>query len=117
MKRFFVVLCVLLVSACTTVNNPLTPNRLATLESSYGVLLSAAVAYRNACARRALPASCRPIVVEIQKAGAVAQTRVLALRGFVRANPTIDATALLVAAESAVDAFRQVSVVYQVGVQ
>lgn len=114
MKKFGVLLVVLLLSACTTINNPLTVNRLAALESAYGVVLSAAVAYRNSCARGALPRSCRPIVVELQKAGSVAQQRVVSLRRFVRENPTIDAGSLLQAAESAVDAFHQVALVYGV---
>lgn len=114
MKRIGALLIVLLLSACTTLNNPLTPNRLAALESAYGVVLSAAVAYRNSCARGALPRSCRSITVELQRAGSVAQLRVVSLRRFVRENPTLDASTLLVAAESAVDAFNQVSLVYGV---
>lgn len=101
-------------SGCATVNNPLTQTRLGALESAYGVVLSAAVAYRNSCARGALPRSCRAITVELQKAGSIAQARVVSLRAFVRQNPTIDATTLLVAAESAVDTFQQVATVYGV---
>lgn len=114
MKKLGVLLIVLVLSACSTINNPLTQNRLAALESAYGVVLSAAVAYRNSCARGALPRSCRPITVELQKAGAVAQARVVSLRAFVRENPTLDAGSLLIAAESAVDAFQQVATVYGV---
>lgn len=114
MKKLGVLLIALLLSACATIHNPITQNRLAALESAYGVVLSAAVAYRNSCARGALPRSCRAITVELQKAGAVAQQRVVSLRRFVRENPTLDAGSLLQAAESAVDAFQQVSAVYGV---
>ena len=114
MKKIGVLLIALLLSACATINNPLTVNRLAALESAYGVVLSAAVAYRNSCARGALPRSCRAITVELQKAGGIAQTRGVSLRAFVRQNPTLDAGSLLIAAESAVDTFQQVALVYGV---
>lgn len=114
MKKIGVLLITLLLSACVSVNNPLTANRFAAVEAAYGVVLSAAVAYRNSCARGALPRSCRPITVELQKAGSVAQQRVVSLRAFVRENPTLDAGSLLQAAESAVDAFHQVALVYGV---
>lgn len=114
MRKLLILGFALVLSACATINNPLTVNRLAALESAYGVVLSAAVAYRNSCARGALPRSCRPIVVELQKAGSIAQQRVVSLRAFVRQNPTLDAGSLLQAAESAVDTFTQVAQVYGV---
>jgi hypothetical protein len=114
MKTLLVTCFAVLLSACTTINNPLTPGRLATIESTYGAALSVAVGYRNACARKAIPPSCRPIVVQLQNAGRVAQTRVLALRQFVQQNPTLDATNLISAAQSAVQAFQDVQTVYGV---
>lgn len=114
MRKLLGLVLVLFIAGCATMSNPLTVNRLAALESAYGVVLSAAVGYRNACARKALPVSCRPITAELQKAGLVAQARIVSLRAFVRENPTVDASTLLVAAESAVDAFQQVATVYGV---
>lgn len=114
MKKFLALAFALVLSACATLQNPLTQNRLAALESAYGVVLSAAVAYRNSCARGALPRSCRAITVELQKAGKVAQSRVVALRAFSRDNPTLDIGDLLRSAESAVDTFHQVATVYGV---
>ena len=114
--RHLAVACALvLVSACTTLQNPLTPTRLAAIESSYGIALSAAVGYRNACARKALPSSCRGIVAHMQSASRVAQARVLELRAFVRNNPELDAGALIAAAQSSVQAFRDIQAVYGVG--
>lgn len=117
MRKLIGLALVLCLSACGSlgsIQNPITQNRLATIESTYGVLLSVAVGYRNACAEKRLPRSCRPIVAQLQSAGRVAHNRVLELRAFVRDNPTLDATVLITSAQSAVAAFQDVQTVYGV---
>lgn len=110
MKKLAVVL-VLFLGACATIQNPVTANELAAVESAYGVTLSVAVAYRNACARKAsyVYPSCRSIVPRLQAAGRSAQTAVVAARKFVRENPTIDASSLISVARLAVDQFKTIA--------
>ena len=47
MKKLSIIICFGLLTACSTIPNPATINQLATLESTYGIALSSAVAYRN----------------------------------------------------------------------
>lgn len=98
-----------------SVSNPATPTRLAELESVYGVALSAAVAYRNACAQRIIArASCAPIVAKIQAADRKAQIAIRAARVFIRNNPTLDATTVITNAGAAINAFKAVQATYGV---
>lgn len=119
MKRIIVAsLLALALSACALfqgVQNPLNANRLAAAESAYGIALSAAVAYRslplcktgttetlaNVCARR-------DVVIKMQAADKIAQVSLKTASQFVRQNPTLDATSLISAVESAVSAFREI---------
>lgn len=119
MKRIIIAsLLGLALSACALfqgVQNPLNTNRLAAAESAYGIALSAAVAYRslplckagtnatlaNVCARR-------DVVIKMQAADKIAQVSLKTASQFVRANPTLDATSLISAVESAVSAFREI---------
>ena len=95
---------------CTTVasiNNPISTPTLAAVESSYGAALSVAVGYRDACAQRLIPSSCRPIVAQLQTYGRQAQGAVVAARNFVRNNPTIDPVSAVLAAQAAVSDFKE----------
>jgi len=119
MKRIVVLCLALWLTSCATFNNPLTISRLASLESAYGIALSGAVAYyelykTNRCTK-AHPfnpisnlCAARSIVVRLQQADIRAQSALQAARKFVINNPTIDATALLDAAQVAIGAFQQV---------
>lgn len=103
-------------SITATVNNPVGRNELAALENAYGLVLSAAVAYRrlplcrtgqvetftNICARRA-------VVLQLQAYDRQARTALLTARRFVRNNPTLSALSVLSAARSAIDDFRNVA--------
>lgn len=107
--RLIALLLVLALAGCATMNNPISQNSLANIEATYGVALSAANAYRNlplcktgtttsltnVCARRS-------IVVKIQSAVTKAQAADLQLRAFVKNNPTLDASSLISALQSAV---------------
>lgn len=99
-----------------SINNPLTPNRLAQVEAAYGIALSAAVGYRRACAQRILArATCGPIVALLQRSDRRAQVAIKAARTFTRRNPTLDATSVVSNAALAVQAFRDLQ--QQNGVQ
>ena len=115
MKKFVLALSfALALTACASIHNPITTPTLASVESSYGVALSLAVGYRDACAERKIPPSCRPIVVALQTYGAKAQSAVIAARNFVKNNPTISATSALLAAKAAIDDFSAAEATYGV---
>ena len=71
-----------------------------------GAALAVAVGYRDACAARAIPSSCRPIVFRLQEVGRQAQASVLAARNFVRNYPTLSAANAINAAQDAVNFFK-----------
>lgn len=109
--------CLLLalgLSACATFQNPVNQSQLTTVEAAYGTALSIAVAYRDACAQRIIPSSCRPIVVQMQNFAAKAQGAIVAARTFVSNNPTLSAVTVLTAAQQAVGDFQAVQAQYGV---
>jgi hypothetical protein len=102
-------------SLVTSIPNPVTNTQLATLESAYGVALAGAVAYRNRprCTKTALESvsnicARRSIVIRMQQADKTAQVAIGRARGFVIANPTLDASSLIQAAQDAIAVFSQI---------
>lgn len=105
-------------SGCATANNPLTLGRLASLESAYGIALSAAVGYYELYRVRRCTTSApfsptnicamRSVVVRLQQADIRAQAALQAARKFSAQNPTLDASAIINAAELAVSTFQQI---------
>ncbi|MFA5897681.1 MAG: hypothetical protein WC829_01080 [Hyphomicrobium sp.] len=100
--------CANLPNPFASFSNPLTTPTLAAVESTYGAALSVAVGYRDACAARTIPVSCRTVVPIVQAYGKRAQGAIVAARGFVKNNPKLDATSLLIAAQTAVTDFKDV---------
>lgn len=102
------------------VQNPVSNTRFTSIESAYGIALTAANAYAdryrsgfrctktnlesvtNLCARRS-------VVIKMQAADRDAQVALGKAKTFIANNPTLDATSLLDAAESAVSAFREIT--------
>lgn len=80
----------LLVSGCATYQNPVTADRLTTIKSGYGIALSAAVAYRDSCAQRLIPPSCRMIVPQIVAANRKVEIALARLNSLKQLGPTID---------------------------
>lgn len=88
--------------------------QLAEVESAYGIALSVAVGYRAACAQRAIPPSCRPIVVALQGYDRKAHAALVAARRFIKLNPTLDAFSFIGAASQAVRDFQTAEASYGV---
>lgn len=67
----------LFVSGCAAhIPNPITGSRLDIVNASWGATLAIAVNYRDACAERLIPPSCRTIVPRLQRAAMPVQAQV-----------------------------------------
>lgn len=110
MKKVLALALTISLAGCAglSIQNPISTTTLAQAESTYGIALSAAVAYRNSCAQKLIPSTCRATVQKIQVYGASAQSAMLKARNFVRANPTLDPSAMISAASITVEAFRDI---------
>jgi hypothetical protein len=116
MKRIiFSIVLLLSLSACASIKNPFDKPKLVTVEASYGAVLSIAVGYRDACAKRLIPPDCRPIVKQMQAYGLRAQNAIVYARTFSKNNPTLDATNAIRVAQDAVNALKDYQ--SQVGVK
>ncbi len=111
MKRLLIsIVLALSLTACASIQNPVSRTTLVTTESAYGVALSAAVAYRKLCADKAIArATCAPVVARLQAADRKVQLALSNLRVFVKNNPTIDAVSLITAVKDAVDDFQAIA--------
>jgi len=105
----------------TGVANPVGNDTLAGIISSYGVTQTAAIAYMNLprCTKTnnfsaTNICSKRSVKVVIQAADENASSAINAAVEFTRANPTLDATAVLTAASNAVDTFNKLAIQYGV---
>jgi ABC-type uncharacterized transport system substrate-binding protein len=102
-------------AGCATIQNPVNTTRLATVESTYGVALSIAVAYRNLplCKTGTTPSlqnicAKRSVIVRLQSADRDAQIALASARSFVKNNPTLSATSVIGIAQNAVAAFQAI---------
>lgn len=106
--------CAQLQNAFTAIANPATQQTLVEAESAYGAALAIAVGYRNACAARTIPASCRKIVPQLQAADRKVQGAIVAARNFIRDNPTISPISAIQAVQKAISDFQTVEATYGV---
>ena len=125
MKRIIGILILgLALTGCAafgSIKNPITADRLAAIESSYGIALSAAVAYRNTrlCKKNeqaTLSNVCayRSVILKLQAADRVAQRSLIDARKFIRENPTLDAFSVINVAQQAVTTFQTIQAEYGV---
>lgn len=119
MKKIIILFLALALTACASIRNPITTNQLAVVESTYGVALSIAVAYHNTrlCKKTETPSlsnicAQRAIILKLQAADRQAQAALVKARLFIRNNPTLDAFAVIQAAQDAVDLFRGIEAQY-----
>lgn len=108
MKTFGVFLVLLTLAACSTFTNPATRERLATIEAGYGVVLSAAVAYRDVCNRRIIArVTCTPVVQRMRDYDTSVQAALASARVAVKAGDDLTAASALVTAQRALTAFQE----------
>lgn len=128
LSRLLVVLCALTVVGCAqlsmvrdsilkggdslvaSVENPVGRDELATLENSYGIVLTGLVTYKRLCIKKQADANCRSNVVMLQGYQKHAQSAVLAARRFVRENPTLSAFSAISAARNAISDFKTAAI-------
>lgn len=102
-----------------SVANPVTLTSLYDIKASYAIAQAGADAYiqryrdGHRCTKTALESvtnlcSRRSIVLKLQNADRVAQIAIGRADAFIRDNPTIDASAVIAAAQSAVSAFFEI---------
>lgn len=122
MKKIIIALFLTLtLTACAVFQNPLYTgtsdgrSRLAAIESSYGIALSVAVAYRNTrlCKKGEVATyinvcAYRAVILELQAADREAQRALVSARAFLRNNPTVDAFQVLSIAQNSVIFFQNV---------
>ncbi len=90
--------------------NPIGPTQLAQIESTYALVLNAAVAYRKTCAQRILPREqCAPVVAKLQVADKTVQVTLKEVRRFIKANPTLDASSLISGLRGTVAIFQEIA--------
>ena len=90
------------------VDNPVSIQELATVEASYGAVLSAAVTYRRLCIAKQtaiVGTDCRSVVAKIQDANRFAHAQILVARDFVK-NKKVNASVALATARAAIAAFQ-----------
>jgi hypothetical protein len=96
----------LALSGCATFTNPVSIDMLYTAESAYGVAISAAVAYHDLCAKRAIPPSCRTIVPKLQAADKKVEAAIVAAKTLAAAGPTVDVSSAVTAVQAALADFQ-----------
>lgn len=119
MKKVFIALLLALsIGGCALFkqyNNPITNTTVVTVERTYGVTLSAAVAYRRLCADKVIKRStCGPIVAKLQAADAEVRVALEDLKDFAQEHPQLDAVSLVLALRTAVQKFEAVAIKYKV---
>lgn len=79
--------------ATTTIDNPVTPERMYEAESGATVVVSGLVGYRRTCLAkpRIIPKSCRGVIEAIQPYTKQAEVQLPVLRKFVKENDQINA--------------------------
>lgn len=126
-KLIGIILVSFALSSCTLFQpftNPVNQNRLAAIESSYGIALTAAVAYRNLriCKKDEVASydnvcAYRSVIVQLQQADLKAQVTLGTARAIVKDNKnksTLTAFDALNNAQTAVSLFKDLSAQYGV---
>lgn len=120
--KILVLIGLLFITACTRLQNPVTNDRLAAIESTYGIALSAAVAYRNIrlCKKGEVATltnvcSYRDIIIKMQIADTKAQDAIANAKRYIAEHPFLDTFDILSLAQRAVSEFQGIQTAYGIG--
>ena len=86
-----------------TFTNPVTTDRVVLIKQGYGVALAAAVAYRDSCAKRLIPPSCRTVVPQIVAANRKVEVALARLEAIRRLGPNVSTVEAINALSDAVN--------------
>lgn len=112
MKKVLILFITITLGACAQIKNPITNNQLGGMIDTYGIAQSALIAYRGLprCTvsnNFSVTHICykRSVLVTAQAYERTATAAINKAVAFVSANPTVDATSVISAAQSALDIF------------
>lgn len=84
----------LLTLATASVQNPVTPTMLYQAEQGMVAVVEGLLIYKDSCARKVIPQSCREVIAQIQVYTRQAKPLLVSLRKFVRENDQVNAVAV-----------------------
>lgn len=120
--KALVLIGLLLITACARLQNPVNNDRLAAIESTYGIALSGAVAYRNLrmCKKGEIATltnicSYRDVIIKMQIADVKAQDAIANAKRYIAEHPFLDAFDILSLAQKAVSEFQGIQTAYGIG--
>lgn len=113
-RILFSVVVALTLTACATIKNPISKAQLDPVEASLGTGYTLLAEYRDLCAARQIPVTCRTRVPKLQLAATQAQGALIKARDLVDNHPEIDASTAISLATSAVSGFRSLLITYGV---
>lgn len=99
----------LFVAACGTIPNPVTKDRLTTIKEGYGIVLTGAVAYRDACAKRLIASTCRIYVPRLVRADEGVKLAFRRLNDLVALGNTLSYPQAIDAVSDAVNDFKLIA--------
>lgn len=104
-------------STTLPINTAVTRNTLYGVTNSYGVALAGANTYKGLCKAHVFTYStCRPVVVRMQAADAKAEKAIASANAFIKQYPTVDASNVISAAQTAVASYSSIVSQAQQGV-
>lgn len=109
MHKIIIAFAALVLASCATLQNPITSDRLTTIKEGYGLVLSAAVAYRNSCDQRLIPSSCRKVVPQLVSADAKVRVALGRLSSIQKLGPSISTAAAIDQLSAAVNDFKVIA--------
>lgn len=106
MKALPALLLAFSLTACASIPNPITQSRVDTVVASWGAALAVFNGYKEACAKRLIPSSCRTVVIKTQAVIPTVRAKVNSARDFA-SKPTLSTLDLVGIAETAVGDFER----------
>lgn len=113
MRKIAMIALALALAGCATfkpldLNTTVSRNTLVGIESGYGIVLSGERTYKSLCVAKSIPVTCRAVVVRLQAADRKTAQAIHAAAKFISTFPTVDASNVISAAQSALDELRSI---------
>jgi len=105
MKKLIVLAFALSLAACATIQNPFSRDELAAIEASVGTAVTTFNGYKQLCADRIIPPSCRTAVQAVQVHIPQVRGALNSARNFVKNYPQLSPAASIGAVQAALGDF------------